>query len=68
MSPMKKLSKGLAFGTYCAKRLALSTGKAAWILGTSFLVVVLPVIIELDRDQHAMELENQQIGVLTGPS
>jgi len=66
MSYMKKLADGVEFGAYCMKRLAYSTGKAAWILGTSLLVVLLPVMIEMDRDQQAMELENQQIGVLTG--
>lgn len=65
MALMKKIQDGVAFGTYCAKRLAFSTGKAAWILGTSFLVAVLPLVIEMDRDQQAQELENQQLGVLT---
>ena len=64
----KRFADGLAYGTYCLKRLALSTGKAAWILGTSFLVVVLPLMVEMDRDQQSLELENQQIGVLTGNS
>lgn len=52
---------------YAGKKLLVSTGKAAWILGTSFLIIVLPVIVEMDREAIAQEFENQQLGVLTNP-
>merc|ERR1739848_970180 len=50
-----------------AKKLFASTGKAAWIVSTTFLVLVVPLIIETDREQQLVELENQQMGVLTKP-
>ena len=46
-------------------KLSRHTGKAAWIAGTSFLVLVVPLIIEMDREQQMLEFENQQIGALT---
>ena len=49
-----------------AWKLSRHTGKAAWIAGTSFLVLVVPLIIEMDREQQLLEFENQQIGALTG--
>ncbi|QDZ22961.1 hypothetical protein HOP50_09g55040 [Chloropicon primus] len=48
-----------------AKKLFASTGKAAWIMSTTFLVLVVPLIIETDREQQLVELEQQQMGVLT---
>ncbi len=50
-----------------AWKLSRHTGKAAWIAGTSFLVLIVPLIIEMDREQQMLEFENQQIGALTGP-
>lgn len=44
------------------------TGKAAWIAGTTFLVLFVPFIIEMDREAQLMEIENQQLGALTGPA
>jgi len=50
-----------------AKKLLRSTGKAAWIAGTTFLVLVVPLIIEMDREQQLNDLELQQQTLLGGP-
>ncbi|CAI9776027.1 unnamed protein product [Fraxinus pennsylvanica] len=49
---------------YLAKRLMKSTGKAAWIVATSFIVLGLPLIIEMDREAQLNELELQQASLL----
>ena len=43
-----------------------SAGKAGWIAGTTFLILVVPLIIEMDREQQLVEFEGQQLGALTG--
>ncbi|CAL1356010.1 unnamed protein product [Linum trigynum] len=53
--------------TYVAKRLAKSTGKAAWIAGTTFLILVVPLIIEMDREAQLSEFEAQQSHLLGAP-
>ncbi|XP_074556418.1 mitochondrial import receptor subunit TOM9-2-like [Curcuma longa] len=50
------------------KKLLRSTGKAAWIAGTTFLVLVVPLIIEMDREQQLNELEMQQSALLGAPT
>ena len=49
-------------------QVAAATGRAAWIAGTAFLVLVVPLILEMDREQQLTEMENQQMGVLTNPA
>ncbi|KAG8087586.1 hypothetical protein GUJ93_ZPchr0010g7876 [Zizania palustris] len=50
-----------------AKKLLRSTGKAAWIASTTFLVLVVPLIIEMDREQQLTDLEVQQHALLGAP-
>ncbi|KAJ0989289.1 hypothetical protein J5N97_007645 [Dioscorea zingiberensis] len=49
------------------KKLLWSTGRAAWIAGTTFLILVVPLIIEMDREQQLNELELQQASILGTP-
>jgi import receptor subunit TOM22 len=50
-----------------AGKLLRSTGKAAWIAGTTFLVLVVPLIIEMDREQQMVDLDLQQQALLGTP-
>ncbi|GMI85737.1 hypothetical protein HRI_002243000 [Hibiscus trionum] len=52
---------------FVSKKLIRSTGKAAWIAGTTFLILVVPLIIEMDREQQFNELELQQANLLGAP-
>ena len=49
-----------------AKKLLWSTGKAAWIAGTTFLILAVPLIIEMDRETQLIEMETAQ-GLLGAP-
>ncbi|KAI8474635.1 MAG: hypothetical protein J3K34DRAFT_406880 [Monoraphidium minutum] len=51
---------------YSAKRLSLSFGRALWLASTTVLVLVLPLVIEMDREQQMVDMEKDQMGVLTG--
>ncbi|KAH6768264.1 translocase of outer membrane 22-V [Perilla frutescens var. frutescens] len=51
---------------YVAKRLLRSTGKAAWIAATTFIVLGIPLIIEMDREAQFTEAELQQASLLGG--
>merc|ERR1712216_238695 len=45
-------------------RWAFSTGQAAWTFGTTFLVLVVPLIVQLHREEQMMEMEKEQMRVL----
>ncbi|XP_075512172.1 mitochondrial import receptor subunit TOM9-2-like [Primulina tabacum] len=53
--------------SYVTKRLLKSTGKAAWIVATTFIVLGLPLIIEMEREAQFNELELQQNSLLGAP-
>ncbi|XVF81054.1 hypothetical protein PTKIN_Ptkin15bG0125700 [Pterospermum kingtungense] len=53
--------------SFVSKKLIRSTGKAVWIAGTTFLILVVPLIIEMDREQQLNELELQQASLLGAP-
>mmetsp|Transcript_35075 Transcript_35075/g.69991 ORF Transcript_35075/g.69991 Transcript_35075/m.69991 type:complete len:86 (+) Transcript_35075:54-311(+) len=40
-----------------AKKFVVGTGNAAWILGTTMLVMVMPLVFEIDREQQSLELD-----------
>ncbi|CAH2038976.1 unnamed protein product [Thlaspi arvense] len=52
---------------YVSKKLLRSTGKAAWFAGTTVLILVVPLIIQTERDQMLGEIEFQQASFL-GPT
>ncbi|RAL54524.1 unnamed protein product [Cuscuta campestris] len=52
---------------YVGKRLAKSTGKAAWIAATTFIIIAVPLIIVMDREQMLNELDLQQASVFGTP-
>ena len=49
-----------------AWKLAKSTGRAVWISGTTFLILVVPLIIEMEREAQFIDLEMQQAALLGG--
>ncbi|EYU32588.1 hypothetical protein ABFS83_14G029100 [Erythranthe nasuta] len=65
--PIVKKGKSTACdAAYVAKRLLKSTGKAAWIAATTFIVLGIPLIIEMDREAQFNEVELQQASLLGG--
>ena len=53
---------------FVVKKLLKSTGKAAWIAGTTFLILIVPLIIEMDREAQLNELDLQQASLLGAPT
>ncbi|KAK7823597.1 mitochondrial import receptor subunit tom9-2 [Quercus suber] len=47
-----------------SKKLLRSTGKAAWIANTTFLILAVPLIIKTDRDQQLTEINLQNASLL----
>ncbi|KAK4361641.1 hypothetical protein RND71_020593 [Anisodus tanguticus] len=66
-SIVTKGKQAVCGATYIGKKLAKSTGKAAWLVATTFLVVGLPLIIVMDREQQLNELDLQQASLLGAP-
>ena len=46
------------------KKLLWHTGKAAWVFGTSFLLLVVPLIVQLHREEQMAASEQEQLSVL----
>ncbi|KAK4572208.1 hypothetical protein RGQ29_030583 [Quercus rubra] len=52
-----------------SKKLLCSTDMATWITGTTFLILVVPLIIEMDHDQQLTEIELQNANLFgTAPT
>ncbi|KAL1535224.1 Mitochondrial import receptor subunit TOM9-2 [Salvia divinorum] len=67
-SIVKKGKSAACDAKYVATRLLKSTGKAAWILGTTVIILGIPLIIEMDREAQFNEAELQQASLLGGAS
>ncbi|KAE8685339.1 Mitochondrial import receptor subunit TOM9-1 [Hibiscus syriacus] len=52
---------------FVSDKLLRSIGKSAWIAGTTFLILFVPLIIEMDREQQFTDLELQQASLLGAP-
>ena len=49
-----------------SRPLRRSTGNAAWIASTTMLILVAPLIVEMDREQQLTEFESQASDALGG--
>jgi import receptor subunit TOM22 len=57
----------LGQSTYAGAKLFNSFKKAAWITTTTVLILLVPLIIEMDREQQIVDMEKEQMNVLTAP-
>ena len=61
-SPASKKARRIGFHVVrAAKKFVVGTGDAAWVVGTTMLVMVMPLVFEIDREQQSMELEQQGV-------
>ena len=59
-SPQSLKARRIAFHVVrAAKQFLVGSGNAAWVMGTSMLVMVMPLVFEIDR-------ESQQLGDMGG--
>ncbi|KAI4318168.1 hypothetical protein L6164_025971 [Bauhinia variegata] len=64
-SAIVQRAKSVAADTkFVAKKLLYSTGRKAWYVGTTFIVLAVPLIIAMDREAQLNELEMQQANIL----
>ena len=57
-SPQALKARRVAFHVVrAAKKFFVGMGNASWIAATSTLVMVMPLVFEIDREQQGMELE-----------
>ncbi|KAK9160246.1 hypothetical protein Syun_006587 [Stephania yunnanensis] len=64
---VKQGKRAASDAAFVTKKLLRSTGKAAWIAGITFLILFVPLIVEMDREQQLNELELQQSSLLGTP-
>lgn len=53
----KKLRRVVYHVVRGAKKFAIGSGNAAWVVGTTMLVMVMPLVFEIDREQQLIEYE-----------
>ncbi|KAL6189390.1 hypothetical protein ACLB2K_040779 [Fragaria x ananassa] len=56
---LKTAERSVRDVSYVTKRVMKITGKASWIFWTTFLILIVPVLIEVDREQQVIEHEAQ---------
>ena len=44
------------------KKFVVGTGSAAWVVGTTMLVMVMPLVFEIDREQYADQQTLEYMG------
>jgi import receptor subunit TOM22 len=65
--PHTKKARRVAFHVVRAgKKFLFGAGNAAWVMGTSMLVMVMPLVFEIDREQQNIEYE-AQMGMAARP-
>jgi import receptor subunit TOM22 len=62
---LDKARKAASSTVQVSQRMLWSTGKAAWIAGTSLLILVAPLIIQMEKEAQVVDLEG---GDLLGAS
>jgi import receptor subunit TOM22 len=61
--PGPKKARRIAFHVFRgANKFLQGSGRAAWVMGTTALLLVVPLIFEIDREQQVTEMEAMQLG------